>query len=414
MARDIQLKREGDNMTKAVQVMIMGLVVGMVCQGIVHAEEVGQPVRFSVGVLGQSTDNRDSVDVGKEDNVDIYVRPRLDIVKDGEAGRLVLYYVPSYRYRSKPGDNQDDSTWQHDFGLKGSRSVSPRTRLRLFEAFALTDDPAIEEGGITMRGDQSYIRNTLQVGLNYDLLEYSNLDITVLNRIKRYDENTVAVRSDEDETTAKADVRHQISQTLRTLFSGSYSMFGYDGASNLQRDFSSVVGAVGLENSFSPNTMGTVSVGWQTRDYEDAELDADGAPYARVSLEGLAGADVKVGGVVVHGVRDSDSYPFASQEYTDLRGFADFGLSPKINVRASGTYRLSSYDEDDVPSGASSTDFVGARSGDETTIVADIELSVAVAANIAVTVGQRYEDIDSDVAQSYTKNTSRVGASVSF
>ena len=401
-------------MTKAIQTMIMGLVVGMVCQAVVHAGDVGQPVRFSLNVLGQMTDNRDSVTNGEEENVDLYVRPRLDFVYEGEGSRLDLSYMPAYRYRSEPGDNQDESTWQHDLGLKGAREISPRTRLRIDDQFALTDDPAIEEGGITVRGDQSYIRNTLQGGMNYDLLKYSNLDLIVLSRIKQYDENDVALRSDEDELTVKADVRHQINQTLRALVTGSYSAFGYDSAARLERDFTSLVGAAGLENAFSPNTMGSVSVGWQTRDYADEALDVDGAPYARAALNGMLNANVTVGGSVSHGVRDSDAYPFVSQEFTDLRGFVDANVTPKVNVRASGTYRTSTYDEEDVPSGTVFTDFAGATSGDESTIVADVEVSLVVAANVAVSVGQRYEDIDSDVGQSYTKNTSRVGATISF
>jgi len=396
------------------QAMIMVLVVGVMCQAVVHAENAGQPVRFSVGTAVQATDNRDAVSEGKEENVDVYVRPRLDFVHETGNSRLDLYYVPAYRYRSEPGDTQDESTWQHDFGAKGFRALNPRTRVRLHEHFVMTDDPAIEEGGITMRGDQSYIQNIIEGGLNYDLLRFSNLDFSVQNRIKRYDEDAIAVRSDEDIILAKADHRHQINDTLRSLVSLGYSMFAYDSASNLERDFNSVIGAVGVENAFSVNTLGSLAVGWQTRDYEDEALDADGAPYVRASLEGLLGADLKIGGVVGHGVRDSDAYPYVSQEYSEVRGFAVTPLTPMVSLRVSGTYRLSSYDEDDVPSGATAADFVGDLSGDETTLVGDIQLSVNLTENAAVTVGHRLEDIDSDVGQSFTKNTSRVGASLSF
>jgi len=336
---------------------------------------------------------------------------------------LDLYYVPAYRYRSEPGDTQDESTWQHDFGAKGFRDISQRTRVRLHEHFLLTDDPAIEEGGTILRGDQSYIQNILEGGLNYDLLKYSNVDLSVQNRIKRYDDDPVAVRSDEDITTARADHRHQINQTLRSLVSVGYSMFAYDSGANLERDFNSVIGSVGLENTFSVNTLGSLAVGWQTRDYDDEALDADGLPYVRASLEGLLGADLRVGGVVGHGARDADAYPFVSQEYSEVRAYAAAALTPKVSLRVSGTYRVSTYDEDDVPSGATAADFsavaqariaAGETSGDEITLVGDIQLSVALTERAALTIGHRLEDIDSDVGQSFTKNTSRVGGSLSF
>ena len=410
-------------MTKAMQAIIMVLVVGVMCQAVVHAEEVGQPVRFSVSADVQATDNRDAVANGEEENVDLYVRPRLDLVHETGNSRLDLYYVPAYRYRSEPGDTQDESTWQHDFGAKGFRDISQRTRDRLHEHFLLTDDPAIEEGGTILRGDQSYIQNILEGGLNYDLLKYSNVDLSVQNRIKRYDDDPVAVRSDEDITTARADHRHQINQTLRSLVSVGYSMFAYDSGANLERDFNSVIGSVGLENTFSVNTLGSLAVGWQTRDYDDEALDADGLPYVRASLEGLLGADLRVGGVVGHGARDADAYPFVSQEYSEVRAYAAAALTPKVSLRVSGTYRVSTYDEDDVPSGATAADFsavaqariaAGETSGDEITLVGDIQLSVALTERAALTIGHRLEDIDSDVGQSFTKNTSRVGGSLSF
>jgi len=401
-------------MTKVIQSMFVGLIVGATCQSMLQAEEAGQPVRFSVGTSAQMTDNRDAVSANQKSNVDLYVRPRLDVVHEAEDFRLDLYYVPAYRYRTEPGDTEDDTTWQHDFGCIASHSVSPRTRLRLNEYFSLQDDPAVEEGGITFRGDQSYIRNVVEAALNYDVMKHSNIDFALLNRIKRYDEKNVASRSDEDETRAKIEHRYQLNETLSTLLTGAYSIFAYDNTRGLDRDFNSVIGAVGLQNAFTPNTLGSLSVGGQSREYSDSGLGSDTMPYVRASLEGLLQSDLRVGAVLGHGVRDADAYPFASQEYTEFRGFANADIGSRTKLRGSATYRLSTYDEGDVPSGATAADFPKATSGDETTIVGDIEVAFQAMEHVAFFAGHRYEDIDSDVGQAYTKNTSRIGASLSF
>jgi hypothetical protein len=402
-------------MIKAIHTTIVGLaVVSVMCGTTLLAEELGQPVRFSVGVTGKMTDNRDSVENNEQDNFDVYVRPRLDIVYEGENSRLDLFYVPAYRYRSEPGDTEDESTWHHEVGINAKRDVSQRARVRLSDSLLVTDDPRIEEGGVTLRGDLSYVANVIEGGLNYDLMEYSNVDIALRNRMKRYDDDAVAGTSDEDETSLKAQHRYQISRTLRSVLTASYAMYGYESARDLQRDFNSMIGAVGLENAFTPNLLGGVSVGWQTRDHDDDALDSDGAPYVLASIEGLTGADLRLGASAGMGVRDADAYPFVAQEYTEVRGYAIANLTPQAVVRASATYRLSEYDEDDVPSGVNVLDFAGAMSGDETTIVGDVELAFSVTKRASVHVGHRFEDIDSDVGQSYTKNTSRVGGSISF
>jgi hypothetical protein len=411
-------------LTMTIRMLMAGVGISLAFQASLHAQEPGQavnPVRFSVSALARATDNRDAVGEDETDNVDYYVRPKLELVYETEASRLDVHYIPAYRFRTEPGDNQDESTWEHDFGLAASRAVSTRLRLRLNAAVIVQDDPEIEEGGITVRGDQSYVRSVVKAGFNVDVMEYSNLDISVDNRIKSYDEDLVARVSDEESTTFAAAHRHQMTTTLRSLLTGSYSLYSYDSASALERDFTSGMAAIGLENSFTPNLLGAISVGAQTREYDDDGLDSDTAPYAHASLEGLLGENARVGGSLGLGVRDSDAYPFASQEYSELRGFMDASLSAKLKLRVSATYRVSTYDADNIPTGATSADAAAispdvysGSSADETTVVGDAELTFVATENATIFVGLRVEDIDSDVGQSYTKNTGRIGVTVSL
>jgi hypothetical protein len=400
-------------MTRAIHSVLVGLVIGMVVQSPAFSEEKeGKPLRISVSTHADFTDNRDSVDVNKTDNTDIFLSPRIDFLYNGNASHIDLFYVPSIRYRSDAGDNGDDTTWQHDFGLEASRAVTERTRLRLYEKYDYNDDSAIETGGAIVRGNHTYSENTIKGGLNTDIYRYSNLDFLLRNNLKRFDDNAIAKTSDENISSFDASYRHQINETLRYVLGAKYSMFIYD--NSLSRDFNSILGKVGLENSFTPNTFGVLVAGWQTSDFDDNSIDAEDEPYFLASIESRTGADLNIGATVSHGIRDTDAYPFSVQTYSEFRGFADFNITPKLVLRGSGTYRLSEYDKDRLTDGVTGADFKGADGGDVVTIVGDIMLDWGIMDNVSVYAGYRYEDVDSDVGQTFSKNTAHVGASLSF
>lgn len=400
-------------MTRSVNVALMGLVVGFMVMPVVQAaEENGNPLRFSAIVHSQFTDNRDSVDVNKQSNTDIYVSPRVDYTyDDGGHSRLTFHYMPSFRYRTESGDG-DDTMWWHDLGLDGLFAVSKRSRIRVYEQYNYNDDSAIVVGGAVERANHTYSENTAELGFNMDLYRYSSLDFVVRNNLKRFEDDIIARTSDETITTLGAEHRYQINHTLRSVVGVTYGLFAYD--SSVERDFDSLLGKLGLENAFSPNTLGRFIVGWQGSEFDNSDLDSKDEPYLLASLETRTGEDLSVGGEVSHGIRDTDAYPFAAQTYSQFRLFADFDITPSLMLRGYGIYRLSEYDKDDLPAGVVAPTFKGIDGGDDTTIVADLMLDYTIIENVALYLGYRYEDVDSEVGQSYKKNSGRIGASVSF
>jgi len=384
----------------AVTLLVVG---GVFAQG----NKDGQPMRFSIGVSAESSDNRDAAAENKQENVDIFLRPRLDLYL-GNANSLVdLYYAPALRYRTEPGDNQDETDFQHHAGINLRRALSERLRVRISDVLAITDDPAIEENGSVVRGDQSYINNTVEAGLNYDLFRYSNMDLAVRNRIRRFDDDDVAALSDEDETSVRLQHRRSLTPMLSTLLTAEYPMYAYEDNAVYTRDFDSVVVAAGLENSFTENVIGSVSAGWQTRNHDDEAIDVDDKPYVRADISGQLNPDLRVGAVAQHGIRDSDAYPYASQEFTDFSGFVHSRITQKLRLKVAGTYRMSTYE---------ALDTLLLPGGDENVLVGDVELAFHAMESLALTVGYRVEDIDADdgVGASYTKNIARVGATLSF
>jgi hypothetical protein len=397
------------------------LVVGMACllsRGVQAQMAPGEndssrPLVFSVGVHVESMDNRDSVDQNAESNMDVYLSPRIDVINNGLRLWVEFHYMPRFRYRSDPNDFQNDTELMHDLGLALQYKVSDRMRLRLTEKFDLTDDPSVENGGVTVRGDESYFQNRLQAGLSYDLIESSNLDVLGTYRMKRYDEQAVADFSDEDEMGVEVTLRHQLTEVMRVIGYLQYVGYGYESVDRLSRDFDTTVLAGGLQYALTETTLASLLLGWQTRSYDDAALGSDGMPYVKAALTAMGG-NMRYSAEVLHGVRDSDAYPFVAQDFTDLRGRIECDVGAKLTVLGSLTYRLSTYDEDQAPSGSLPSDFVKARSGDETTVVANAGVRYAMTGNMSVSAGQRYETVDSDVGESFVKNTTYAALGIKF
>lgn len=396
-------------MSRLYSVVVAGTVCLWMASGAAgqQAGTAGQPVRVSVAVAAESTDNRDSTENDKQANVDVFLRPRLTLFMGDYNSFLDLYYTPILRYRTEPGENQDETTFHHALGINVNHGLSERVRMRANERLSISDDPAIDVNGSVVRGNHSYVLNAIDAGLNYDLFRYSNLDILLHNQIRRFDDAEVASLSDEDMSSVRLQHRRSLTIKLRTLLTAEYRMYGYEKNAGISRNFDSVIAAAGLENNFSENTIGSLSVGWQTRAYDDSAFDSEGKPYVNAELSGQLNEDYRIGALAGYGVRDSDAYPYPSQEYKDIRGFVDAKLTQKLLLRMSGTYRLSTYEPISLPVRGG---------GDETVIVADAELSFRVLETASLMVGYRIEDIQADdaVGASYVKNTARLGATLSF
>jgi len=364
-----------------------------------------------VGLRGEYTDNRDAwEEADAEENFDFYVIPRVDWVSQGEQTMLDLYYAPSFRYRTDPSDVQNDTELQHSLGLQLGHEFSPRLVGRLHERFDYTDDPSLSEGGRTIRADRSYKLNRCDGSLETVLGRRTKLEVGGAHTIKRYDEAEVADTSDEDRLDGNLTLRHYLTKTLNLNLFGGYSLFGYDSPGNIERDFDSAIGALGVENMLSQNLSIGAQAGAQYLMYENEGIDNGTSPYVKVFVRGSTTPSLKLGLEGTRAVRDADAYPYASQEYSEGRAVMNWAMTARFSLDLSGTYRLSTY-SDVVPSAGTGVD-----EGDETTIDLFAQLGFKIADKSLIQLGQRYENIDSDpgVGTSFTKNTTTLAFNQQF
>ncbi len=367
----------------------------------------GRTILYTVNASVEATDNRDATEQDKNSNVDVFLRPRIEFRLDSGMTFFSALYEPSLRYRMDAGDDQNEIDLLHRFELALRHALTDRARVRLSNTFLKIEDPRIEEGGAVLRADRSYILNTARVGIDYHLGRVSNLDLSVHNQIRRYDDDLIANLSDKDETGVQLAYRRELLPTLRVLATGAYRMYGYEDDGFRSRDFDTVIGMLGLEYLFTPQVMGSVSAGLQNRSYDDGLFASDDNVYVAAEVSGTLSPDVRMGILAGVGVRDADVFPYPSQEYQEVRGYTDINLTALLVLRMAATYRLSTYD---------AYPLLGLPGGDEDILVLDAQLTYRLAETISIMCGHRFEDISADdnLSGSFTRNTTRAGVSVSF
>jgi hypothetical protein len=326
---------------------------------------------------------------------------------------LDFHYAPSLRWRSDPSPWEEDLTLLHDLGVELTHSPSATLKLRARDDFSYTDDPRVEEDGVQVRQDKSYMLNRARAGVTLRPARLSEVDVYGGLSTKRYDESTEAELWDEDSAELGFGLWRQLGPTFGGKLVGRYYSYAYEPAvvpalGTFERDFTVLVGGLGMEKALSPQLRAGAVVGWANVEYKEDLLSSQSGPYGEVTLRGALAPNARFDGALSHSFRDSDAWPFPSQEYTQLSGRFEWDSSDVLTLGCSAVYRMGDYEvETDVPE-------LGDISEDETVIVASVDATVKVGPRTQVKVAQRYEDVDSDVRESYTKNTTAVSLAVTF
>jgi len=409
-------------MTKAAKWMVVVLCGVVMLSGLPWAAAIeGTPIKVRADVGATSTDNRDSADDAfEEDNVDIFVGGRFECLFDWEAALLDLYYAPRYRYRSDPSAIQNENEWHHQVNLIGEVSPLSRLTLRVQERFDYTDDPSVDQAGATLRRDSSYLMNRVDVLASLDVTKTLETSVDVGHMLKRYDENTVVDRADEDRLIVGVNARQQIAPTMSVLGRvawQNYNLEDYvasDGSLMLPRGFDALQVGVGLEQVFSPKVIGSAMVGIQSSFYEDNALDDETLPFGTALLAATPAKTVRLRAQVSHMLVNAYAYPFTSQRLTSLYGKAMWDVTSMVELACTLQYRIEDYDRETVNPAVTNDAFAKDREGEENAFIGGLSATVKVTPSTAVQVAYSYENVDSDVFTTFNRNAGSVTVSQKF
>jgi len=364
------------------------------------------PVKFSVTLRGDWTDNRDSLaGDAKESTADFYVKPRMDYHGDWNRSFLDFYYAPAYRYRTDPGELQHENSYWHDAYVGGEYSLQPGLTLRAMDKFDYSDDPSVSEGGLTVRRDDSFVLNRVEAGVNYEITDLWVADALGRYLDKNFKEDIVAEDSDETRADGQLTLTRHMGPGFDVFAKGLYSDFAFESSTDLDRDFTTVLAAIGMQKYLNQQILVGVSAGAQMQHYEDPTIDAETVPYGNVWVRGSTVPSLRLLGEYTHALRDADAYPYASQIYDEVIASVELDVAPRTMLGLRAEYRLSDYG-DQLPSGGVSV-ATGEPGGEETRVVGEASVTYKLSPVSRIILDQRYEDVDSDVATSFTKNTTK-------
>lgn len=379
------------------------------------ASDATGPLKFSVTVSANPTDNRDSTpDSIKESNTDIYVSPKVDAIFDWGDSLLDFYYIPSYRYRTDAGKYQDTSKLLHDLGINGRYDLSERVSVRMKEHFKYTDDPTLASGGVTVTRDGVYFINNLGAGASVDITPESRMDIDAMWHTKDYDES-VFKYLEEDSIDGTLAIRHSLSHDVVAVIEAKGSKFDYGAVNTLDdttpvnnsdRDFSKLEGGVGLENQFRKDCKLSVYAGYTYLTFDEDKMDSIDAPYASVILDHNVNKTTRLSASARYGLRNTDIRTYAAQAYSDVRADLAVDVSDSVTIGAGGIYRYSDYDKDYLtPAGeAYFASLNRDTSGTEKTSIGYASVSYKLTVDSVVSMLYRYTKDDSDVSNDFDKN----------
>ena len=402
---------EGESMSRSVaKVLVLTMLVSVLAGNVMSQSKIDDPFRFALGVSLDATDNRDST-TAKESNIDYYISPKFELLTEpGEASKMSLSYSPSYRHRTEPALDQNDSELYHAANIDFRQKSSEIHETRVIDKFSYTDDPSVTQGGTQFRRDSSYMYNYLEIGMHRRVQSVNTVDVYGMYSLKAYDDATVAKQSDEDRFALHALYLRQYQRQSALAFELEVGGTGYEQVGEADRTFTTAIGQLGLEHIATPSLRMGARVGAQYVDYKDADLGSEVSPTLNLSISGSTIPTVTFSGTLNHRIRESDVFPYSSQEATDLRASADWTLK-EMNIVFNGAvgYHVGTYSQDQLPVGGVTT-----ADGDETSTVIEGGVRYKHNNNTEFSAQIRTEDVSPDDGIAFSRDFTRNSLALSI
>ncbi len=372
------------------------IVIGVLALGIVlplWARDPGSPLSLSVLLEGEYDDNRDGDSSGKEDTFNTKLQPRAAFAYDFGITYIDLFYMPYILMRSNARDDQNDTEFYHEVGAELRHELTPTLTLSLSDRFSVTDDPSVSEGGVTVRESATYNRNVLNLGLGIEIDPITMLEVGGRSEIKRYSDS-IWRNYDEDKVGANLTLKRELGMMMNVLTTLSYTKSEFNDAVDRGAEF--VFAGIGLEKTFSPNLAGYLNVGWNTANHNELGGSTDTpAGSARVVLSPTP--DTSLSLAASYALADSDWMGYSTQERTAFSATLNHRVTPLLASALTLEHVLGAYKSDTAV-------IQGLPDGDDDMTAVHARAIYRMHHNLNLEVGYQFEDWDSDIRDSFTRN----------
>lgn len=405
-----------------------------------QGEEVDRDdwVAFSLDAFGEWSDNRDSVsgdrpgpevavddrfDYEKTDVVKLGIGPGIQLFRGFRGSHVRAEYGPAFQWWDDPRVGQTKTELTHQAYGEVFYNTGVRADSYLRDSFKYMDDPdlymgseelTVSPGDAHLTEENSHIDNRLSAGGRYRLAKRTYADMDANWHVTRYDDPLLADDGDEDGYDLKLGISRQHTAFLGFGVSANYSAYDRENIDDLPLGVESASIGVGARYKASKQVDISANYGYQFAWHENDEIDDRDYPTeTRIEVAVIPTIRSRLVAGVEMSVVEAYVYPYVSQDRTAVYSSLTYQHTPQLTSTYRVDYRLCSYEErytnpetpDDAFAGAAATRPDGSRDGDRNEIFVRLGLNYRWTDKLTLTCYYSHEDIDSDVNESYAKNT---------
>ncbi|MGD9781554.1 MAG: outer membrane beta-barrel protein [Kiritimatiellia bacterium] len=315
---------------------------------------------------------------------------------------LGLRYRPSLLWYQDR--EPDDTDVLHDLDLNFIHTFSPVLSLSLNDTLRAGQLPELQDDGYIVRQEDDNVYNSAIGTLSYNLRPETRIDVSGRHIMLAYNE-------DENDNNNYYSVvggltlRQQLASRTTVMADGRYQTLVYNDADDEHnRDAETLFAGLGLEQTFSPQLIGSLRAGVENRTYDDDYYDDNAQPYGELSMTFLPTPATRITGAASYSIYESDvaEYLSANRTYLSLSFAHDF--TTKLSVYLSSGFAFNAYEADYALD-------EGLEDADETSYLVSARATYRVNRINWIEAGYQYVMFDSDVSgrESYERNRIDVG-----
>jgi len=430
--------------------MFLGLALAAAIMPVLAQASQTDPetVVFSLTAFGEWHDNRNNVsgdtpeepvegmEYGKQDAIKLGIGPGIRIQRRSGNTEFSLGYYPMYQWWDDAEVGQVESELTHDASATLRYRSAERLDLSLVDTLKYNDDPDLylgegldfpEDTDRRLRTSNSHFENEASAGLRYRLRQRVFMTLDGSWRIRRYDEEEIARRGDEDEMGVSLGLSYQQTPFLSYGLFASHNLFDRESDVLLESGEEMPMGldwtSVGLSASYRLSEGATLTgrYGYQYVRYENDDIDDREYPTdAQVELryEPFRRAQLILGGRLT--VQEGYDYPYVDQELRAVYASLAYHHTARLTSTCRAEYRSSEYEEQythpTTPDGSFRSEAAekpsGGRDGTRNDLFLRVGLNFRWNEKLTLSGYYSFEDVDSEVSDSYSANI--VGARASY
>lgn len=392
---------------------VAGLLMALAAP--VFAASAESPVHMSNRLRLGYDDNVYQVDkdgstgLDKTDSIRIVEELEMLVNLNMPRAYLGLRYRPSILWYADR--EPEDTDFLHDLDLNFAYTFSPLLSLSLNDTLRASQLPELQDENYIVREDDDNMYNSAMATLSYNLRPETRLDLSGRLITLVYSSDSEAKdNGDYYSAVGGLTLRQQLASRTTLLGDLRYQTLVYNEADEAHnRDAETIFAGLGAEQTFSPQMMGSLRAGMESRMYDNDFYDDNTSPYGEVSMTFLPTPATRLTTAASYSIYESDVANYLSQDrlYLSLSLAHDF--TAKLSFYASGAYSLNAYDADYALASDPATPALG--DADETSFLLSARLAYRVNRINWLEAGVQYVALDSDIEtrESYDRTRFDIG-----